>query len=503
MTGAPPTAPAAQPPGGSEPARADRAIVEPARAPNVTPWDVLKLAWPAVLSYLLNNAYRINDQFWIQGLGGEAQAAVAGILFVAIMNFTLVFLPAVGTLALVARATGAGQRERRDAVISSALVAAVGIWILLAILGPLVTPSIVRFLGLEGATADFALKYLTTLYLCCLPLVLAPTLDHAMIGMGNTLLPSLMELAAVVLNYFLAPILIYGPEAAQRIGHPGAGIASAIASFLGLHGHGIVGAAVATALSRAVSVSFGLYCLHRFYGVRYSAGLRTARRLGGRLLHVLEILRISAPISISIATYSAVYWALIKWVMVPIGSDALAGLGIGFSCFEGVSFPFYLGISMAGASLVGRSLGAGNPERALSAVRSSRILCGALGIVTTGVFLFIGPVLAPYFSADPGVVEQISSYVSTLAFSQFFVSQEAANEKILIGAGYTRPALWVSLTGNGLRVPLAWLLALHFSMGASGVWWAINLTSMLKASLHFTLVQRKRWLRAHGTSPLP
>ena len=65
--------------------------------------ELLGLAWPAVLSYILNNTYRINDQFWIQGLGAEAQAAVGATFFLQILNFAFVFLSVGGTLALVSR----------------------------------------------------------------------------------------------------------------------------------------------------------------------------------------------------------------------------------------------------------------------------------------------------------------------------------------------------------------------------------------------------------------
>ena len=37
--------------------------------------EVLRLAWPAILSSLLQNAYRINDQLWVRPLGTEALAA--------------------------------------------------------------------------------------------------------------------------------------------------------------------------------------------------------------------------------------------------------------------------------------------------------------------------------------------------------------------------------------------------------------------------------------------
>ena len=56
--------------------------------PEVGYRDILRLAWPSVLSFVLNNAYRINDQYWVQGLGTEAQAALGSTIFVLIMNFS-------------------------------------------------------------------------------------------------------------------------------------------------------------------------------------------------------------------------------------------------------------------------------------------------------------------------------------------------------------------------------------------------------------------------------
>ena len=78
---------------------------------------LLNLAWPAAASFLLNNAYRINDQFWIQGLGPPAQTAVGATFFLMVMNFAFVFLAVGGTLALISRAIGANDPERRDSFV--------------------------------------------------------------------------------------------------------------------------------------------------------------------------------------------------------------------------------------------------------------------------------------------------------------------------------------------------------------------------------------------------
>ena len=452
--------------------------------------DLLRLAWPAVFSYLLNNSYRINDQFWIQGLGEEAQAGIAGVIFVTILNFAAIFLAVGGTLALVARATGAGDVARRDAAIRHALLVALAIAVAFATLGRLLTPPMVALLGLEGATAAYAEAFLGNLYLFGAGLVFAPVIEHALIGMGNTLLPALLQVLSVALNYFLNPILIYGSEAALRTGHPGAAAADRVADLFGIEGQGMAGAALATAISRAITVVLGLIALRQLFGVRILP--RAASRPDLAMLG--KIVDIGAPVALSIVAYAAVYFALIRLVMVPLGEAALAGLGIGFAVFEGVSFPCFLGLAMAAASLVGRSLGAGDTEQALRAVRVARRMATAWGLIVFALFFSLAGLVAPSFSQDPGVVREIVSYVRVIAFSQLFVAHEAVNEKILLGAGYTRAPMWVSMSGNLARIPLAWLFALGFGLGTAGVWWAINATTVYKALLQRRLVQRGRWL---------
>jgi Na+-driven multidrug efflux pump len=189
-----------------------------------------------------------------------------------------------------------------------------------------------------------------------------------------------------------------------------------------------------------------------------------------------------------------VYWLLLALVISPLGDEALAGLGIGFQVFEGLSFPCFLGVAMAGASLVGHSVGAQDPEGALEAVRSARFAGRIFGIGFAGIFLFGGGFLAGFFEADPAVYEETLRYVRILAFSQYWVAMEAANEKVLVGSGQTRAIYWMSPLGNLLRVPLGWALAIALGFGTAGVWWAINATTWLKAWLFWSKVQRGDWL---------
>lgn len=440
--------------------------------PEVGHRDILRLAWPSVLSFVLNNAYRINDQYWVEGLGSEAQAALGSTIFVLIMNFSVFFLAVGGALPLVARATGAGDAEARDSWIRHALFLGSVIAIAMSVIGSLMTDTIISWVGLEGESAAYASDYLGTLYLFSLPMALAPLLDSCFVGMGHTRIPLLMQGTAVTFNFVLNPILIYG---------------SSRYAWVPFEGLEMQGAALATAASRAIATTVGLTILIRTFGVN---PLRNARIRPQKLA---EFVRISLPNSLSISAYAGVYWLIMSIVISELGDEVFAALGIGFNVFEGVSFPFYLGVAIAGSSLIGRSLGAGSPEQAKLAVSRVRHVGTVCGLGFTTAFLVGGPLLIPVFTEDLDVTRHTLSYVNTIALSQFFVAHECVNEKVLWGAGHTRPILWISVPGNLLRIPLAWFLALELGWGALGVWWAINLTTVFKSAAFFLTVRGSRW----------
>lgn len=457
-------------------------------------WSVLRLSWPAATSYLLNNTYRINDQFWVQDLGASAQAAMGATLFVLIAQFALIYLACGGALSLVAQAKGAGEPGEMDRVSRHSLLLGLLLSGGLAASGPFVTGPIVELLGLRAEAADFAVLYLGGIFQMVPFLTLAAVVDHLLIGRGNSLAPMLLQALAVVVNFALNPLLIYGTQAAQVVEDvpalaPLGRAASACAESFGIEGRGLYGAALATGLSRLASSALGLFVLWRLFGLRLWGRGRPRLPLLGR------IVSISAPVSLSIATYGGVYWAILALVLARLEPEVTAGLGLGFQIFEGVVFPTYLGVSMAGATLVGQRVGARDPEGARQILHAARGVARCLGALATLAFLFGAAGLARHFTSDEAVLAETVHYVHLLAWSQYFVALQVVDEKALLGAAHSRPIVWITTSGDLLRVPLSYLLALSLGWGASGVWWAINLTTYYKAGLLRLEVSRGRWLQ--------
>jgi putative MATE family efflux protein len=430
----------------------------------VTVRELVGLALPAIGSAVLNNTYRLVDQFSVQWLGTSAQAAIGSTTFVLISFHAVFWLTTAGAGPLVARATGARDPELVRRTVGSALTATTLSTVAVGLVAFLGADALASLLGLRGDTHDDAATYLRWLGLGIAGISFGSLMDAIFIARGQTMTPMLLLVGSNVLNAVLNGVFIYG---------------------LGL---GIKGSALATCVSRGLTTIVGFRILWKEIG--WSRG---DLRLGDS---AIRLARIGLPITLNTLAYAWVYWALLAVAISPLGPTVNAALGIGFSALEGFTWPLFSGVSLAVSSIVGRRLGAGQPDEAARAVRLAFPISSALGVVVALVFWSGALPLCSVFTEDPDVLREAVLYARILALSQLFVSWEALFEGVLAGSGATSAVLLWSAPMNALRVPLGWWLAGPLGYGAAGVWWAINLTTYAKAFGKGWSTWRGRWRRA-------
>jgi multidrug resistance protein, MATE family len=423
--------------------------------------SLVALAIPSAVFTLLTNGFRIVDQYFIQGVSVAAQAAVGSSVFVLIFTYATFELLAAGAGPLIARATGARNSIARRGILGEAILGALLLSVILMTMGVAGTPLITQTLGLEDQAAIECNRYLRTLFLTALPLVLTPLVDHAFLSMGLARPPMLLHALSLSINLALTPLLIYGA------------------------GLGIVGAALASNIARGIGTGIGLLLLIQITGFTF-----TDLKLQGQLR---RILRIGTPMALGTAFFALVYWGLLKTSVSPLGTHINAALGIGFSALEGCTWPLFHGLSLGAASLAGRHLGANRPDRAQQVFYTALPLTTGLGLIASLMFFFAGEALTALFTHDPIVHQAATEYAVILAGSQLFLAWEALSEGILAGAGDTRTVFLYSTPFNLLRIPLAWLLAFPGGLEAAGVWWAINVTTYAKALCKSWAVWRGHW----------
>ena len=419
---------------------------------------IIWLAIPGMLSALLNNIYRLVDQYFVQWLSPEAQAALGASTFLLFTGYALFVLISAGVGPYVARYTGAQNQIAVQTIVTQALKlsAAAGLlFSLVLVLGSSWLPSTV---GLEGKAATELQNYLFWLGISGSGMAFGPLLDSIWIARGNTQTPMYLQIISTLLNVVLNAIFIFELS------------------------WGIMGAALASGISRWIVVLVGIPML-----------LKELPWQGIGSTEFKKILTMGFPVSMGIVLYSGVYWAIMYLCISPLGNSVHIALGLGFSVLEGISYPLYSGIMVAVSSMIGRQLGAKEYTLLNKTIKRGAMLCSLLGFLTMMIFLLFAEAICGYFTQSVSGLEQAVLYAHILAFSQVFVALEAMAEGVLSGSGDNKRLFWLSAPFNIMRVPLAYFFCFTLFGHAAGIWWAINITTYIKCALKWHAVYKGAW----------
>ena len=423
---------------------------------------IVWLAIPGMLSALLNNIYRLIDQYFVQWLSEEAQAALGASTFLLFTGYALFVLISAGVGPYIARYTGAKDEQSVRSISTQGFKLAMWAGLIFSavlIMGSSWLPSSV---GLKGQAATELSTYLYWLGVSGTGMAFGPLLDAIWIARGNTRTPMYLQMASTALNILLNALFIFGLE------------------------WGIMGAALASGISRWIVVLIGIPLLFR--ELPWQKSPSTQKKM---------ILHMGFPVSMGTVMYSGVYWAIMYLCVSPLGNSVHVALGLGFSVLEGVSYPLYAGVMVAISSMIGRQLGAKDYHHLPLTIKRGGRLSAGLGFITMITFLFFAEGICSQFTKSDAALEQAILYAHILAFSQIFVALEAMAEGVLSGAGDNRRLFWLSAPFNMARVPLAFFFCFTLGWKAAGIWWAINLTTYVKCALKWRAVHVGKWKKIH------
>ncbi|MBO0872951.1 MAG: MATE family efflux transporter [Pseudonocardia sp.] len=410
--------------------------------------EVLRLAVPALLVLAAEPLYLLVDTAVVGHLGAVPLAGLAiGAVLLAQVSTQLTFL-SYGTTARAARLHGA--RRRTDAVVEGVQSTwlALGIGVLLVIIGQLVAGPVARGLaGGAGPVSDAALVWLRVALLGA-PLVLVTLAGNGwMRGLQDTARPMRYVLAGNGLSALACPLLVYGPGPLPSLGLLGSAVAN------------VSGQLVAAALFARALLS------ERVPLAPVPALLRGQLRMGRDL--VLRSLGFQACF-LSAAAVAARF-----------GAASVAAHQVVLQLWNFQSLVLD-SLAIAAQSLVGAALGggAGGRARALAwrVTRYGLVLGVAFGVL----FAALAGVLPRAFTNDPGVLAAIP-----VAWWFFVALQPVAGvvfalDGVLLGAGDARFLRTATLLGAGLGfLPLIWV-SLAFGWGLTGIWTGLAMFMLVR-----------------------
>lgn len=454
------------------------------------PSTVLRFGAPLAAAMILQVVFNLVDQYIVSRLPpgvSDASIDALGICdMVAALGTIISYGVSSATATLVAQARG--RRDAREVAEvawgSVGLVTMLGLAFgLVAIVGADVI--VHGLLGAKGAVRALAASYLRVIVGGIVTVFVMFQVTAIQRAMGQSKLPLAVFAAGNVLNLFLAVLLVYGPGPAPWIFHWGPPIAAA----LGLPRWGVVGAAWATVIARALVMGPPLLLLRRSLGVREHA----APFLPSRAV-LRRIVDLAWPTSTQFTVRIGAVLLVIALVhhAYTTGDNSDAGTAYAL-CLRMETMALFVSMGWGGAAqtLVGTNVGAGQFDRA----RRAAWIAGAYNVVTMGLLaaLFIGEGerFLRFFTTQGPIVERAKAYLALVGPSYTAFGFAIVLSNALVGAGATRLALRLDAVLVLLvQLPLMLVVTVGMHAPPRGLWLAIVAVNVVSAIV-YSLTARK------------
>jgi putative MATE family efflux protein len=426
---------------------------------------------------LLASFVAIIQTKFIGSLGGDAVAAV-GVgqrVFFAVQAVLLAV--STGTIALVARAWGAGDKDEAGRVTMASLVLASGAGMILMAVGMLFYQSIARMFGLNPTTTKMAAETVFWQTAFVLGLTINIILSSALRAAADAWTPMIISVMAGVINVFLLYTFIFGHWGAPALGPAG------------------------TALSMGLSFTVGGLVLLVLW-MRQGLVLKFIKDGWNRLDQYRRLYYISYPALLEQALFQIGFIVFLMLIGNYYGTKAFAAYNVGVNMLN-ISMVVGMGFSIAGSTLVGQNLGAKDFEAATQiGWRTCRIAVISMSVLALIIVIFAEPFARFFLGDEKLTVKYTVQFTYILAAMLPLLGVDVAIGGALRGAGDTRFPVLSTFSGLiGMRCSLTILFTW---LGLPVVWVYGSLIGdfVVRAVLLIWRYQSRRWQKVISSEKL-
>lgn len=331
-----------------------------------------------MIGMLINAFYNIVDAYFVGKLGESAIAAISIVFPIGQVVVGLGLMFGNGAASYLSRLLGKDDKKTANQVASVAIYSSVFIGLIFIIITLVFMKYILKYLGATSTIIPYALPYAKIYILSCVFNIFNVTMNNIVASEGSSKTAMLALLLGAIANIFLDPIFIYYFK------------------------FGVIGAAVATAISQFIStLVYIIYILKKESYFSFSI-----RNFHPTKEIFFEIFKIGVP-TLTFQFLTSLSIALINISAANYGDTVIAAMGVVtriISMCTLVVFGFLKGFQ----PIAGFSYGAKNFDRLNKSIKIS-ILWSTTFCIVTGLI--------------------------TIIFSKQIVSQFANGNNIMISLG--------------------------------------------------------------------
>ena len=426
---------------------------------------------PMLIGNMIQTLNGSINAIWVGRLLGEnALAATTNANGVMFLMFALVFGFGSATTVRVGQHFGARNVEAARRTFGSGLGFCVLMSAVIALLGWIFSPHLLRILRTPPGSFDLAITYLRVIFVSVPFGTANMMLSMGLRGAGDSKSPMYAMILTVALDIVLNPLLIIGPGPVPTLGIAGSALASFIAGMGGV-----------------------IYLLVMLYRKDLPLRLRGAEfsfllPIGAELKYVLGK---GVPMGAQMLLVSSAQMVIIGLVNRE-GVDSTAAYGASMQLWNYLQMPAFA-ISMAVSAMVAQSIGAGKHDRVTKVTNAGMIANLTMtGVLSVVLVTFSHPLLALFLgSSSPALpIAQHIQYVVTWSFLVMGAS-------IILG-GTMRAygvVIWPLITMFIAFYPirLGFYFLTYSRLGADALWGAFPVASLASIVMTVWLYMRGSW----------
>jgi len=433
------------------------------------PAHVVDMAVPMAVGMSVQTLSYLVDLYFVGALGDVALAGVSAAGNAMSIIYALTQILGVGCVALISHAVGRKDQPGANLVFNQSILISALLGLVTVVIGYSLARAYLSTIAADAATVEAGTSFL----FWSIP---GMAIQFAMVAMGSALRGTgivkptmIVQMATVLLNIILAPILIAGWGTGKPLGVAGAGLATSIAVFAGV-------------------VMLWVY----FHRLEHYVVLE--RRLWRPQFDVWKrVLSIGFPAGAEFFLLF-IFMAVIYWTIRDFGADAQAGFGLGSRIMQSLFLPA-MALAFAAPAVAGQNFGAQQASRVRETFRWTATMTVAVMAVLTLLCQWQPHWFVRAFSDDPQVISIAASFLkiiswnfvpSALVFTSSGMFQAMGNTWPALLSTSTRlltfvvPAVWLSQRGD-FQLQQIWVL----SVG----------TVVLQAVISLLLLRRELRLR--------
>lgn len=409
--------------------------------------QVLKTSFPAVIDLSSQTVTWLIEAIFFGHLSAMALAGVGIAQQFVVLTFSVLLTFVVGSSIIIVRYLGAGDKWNANHVLGQALFIALVMSVIIALFWHFVVPLLFHLIKDEGALArQYGVEYITTVAYFA-PIIVTNFIALGILrGVGDTMLTMTISLIVNGINLILDSLLIFG--------------------WLGFPRLEIFGAALAVGIAHTIGFVITITFLRNRKSSLFLAVIEITRP---RMTTFKKLFKLGVPTTIEQFVWSTGQ-IILSLFAGRINVTALAAHQV-LIRVQSVLSMINWGFAVAGMTLVGKSIGAGNLKLARKNGKTVALVALLNATAISVLLYFFADAAFSIFTDEQGVIDLAITIMIAFVILQLPKAVNTAYAGNLRGAADLNWLMWLAIGAVLINeITGAYLLTFVFGLNLLGLW---------------------------------